>query len=153
MYFKSLDDTEGFFPLSENFHENGILKKTSAPAYLDSKIELDLKTKAKRLAQNLNFYGVLAFELFELLDGRIVFNEIAPRPHNSFHWTIEGCKTSQFQQLIRSLSGLPFGDISVIGRWHMRNILGHSKEELKRGYKSAGTVSYTHLTLPTSYAV
>ena len=84
------------------------------------------------MADHLEVVGLLAMELFLTQENTLIFNEIAPRPHNSFHWTIEGCKTSQFQQLIRSLSGLPFGDISVIGRWHMRNILGHSsKEELK----------------------
>ena len=75
MYFRSLDGSEGFFPLSENYHENGILKKTTAPTYLDSNIEIDIKTKAKKLAQNLNLYGVLAIELFELLDGSMVFNK------------------------------------------------------------------------------
>ena len=94
------------------------------------------------MADHLEVIGLLAMELFLTQENTLIFNEIAPRPHNSFHWTIEGCKTSQFQQLIRSLSGLPFGDISVIGRWHMRNILGHPKEELKGGYKSAG--KYVH---------
>ena len=94
------------------------------------------------MADHLEVVGLLAMELFLTQENTLIFNEIAPRPHNSFHWTIEGCKTSQFQQLIRSLSGLPFGDINVIGRWHMRNIIGHSKEEFTRGYKSAG--KYVH---------
>ena len=124
MYFKSLDGSEGFFPFSENYHENGILKKTSAPAYLDSNIEVEIKTKTKKLAQNLNLYGVLAIELFELLDGSIVFNEIAPRPHNSFHWTLNGCNSSQFDILVRTICGLPVKDVYCNGKWEMTNLIG-----------------------------
>ena len=124
MYFKSLDDSEGFFPLSENYHENGILKRTTAPAFLDPKIEIEIKTKTKILAQNLNLYGVVAIELFELLDGSIVFNEIAPRPHNSFHWTLDGCNSSQFDILIRTICGLPVKDVCCNGKWEMTNLIG-----------------------------
>ena len=124
MYFKSLDDSEGFFPLSENYHENGILKRTTAPAFLDPKIEIEIKTKTKILAQNLNLYGVVAIELFELLDGSIVFNEIAPRPHNSFHWTLDGCNSSQFDILIRTICGLPVKDVFCNGKWEMTNLIG-----------------------------
>ena len=124
MYFKSLDGSDGFFPISENYHEDGILKKTTAPAYLDPHIEIDLKTKAKKLAQNLNLYGVLAIELFELLDGSIVFNEIAPRPHNSFHWTLNGCNSSQFDILVRTICGLPVKDVECNGKWEMTNLIG-----------------------------
>ena len=124
MYFKSLDSSEGFFPISENYHEKGILKKTIAPAEIDEKIKIDLKTKTKILAENLNFYGVLALELFELLDGSIVFNEIAPRPHNSFHWTLNGCNSSQFDILIRTICGLPVKDVKCNGKWEMTNLIG-----------------------------
>ena len=124
MYFKSLDGSEGFFPLSENYHENGILKKTSAPAYLDLNIEIEIKTKAKKLAQNLNLFGVLAIELFELSDGSILFNEIAPRPHNSFHWTLNGCNSSQFDILVRTICGLPVKDVKSSGKWEMTNLIG-----------------------------
>ena len=132
MYFKSLDGSEGFFPLSENYHENGILKKTSAPAYLNSSIEIELKTKAKKLAQNLNLYGVLTIELFETLDGNVVFNEIAPRPHNSFHWTMDGLLCSQFNQLIRCVVGMPFGNVSIINKWEMINILSENYKDIPK---------------------
>ena len=124
MYFKSLDGSEGFFPLSENYHEDGILKRTTAPAFLDSKIEIEIKTKARILAKNLNLYGLIAIELFELLDGSIVFNEIAPRPHNSFHWTLNGCSSSQFDILIRTICGLPVKDVNYNGKWEMTNLIG-----------------------------
>ncbi len=128
MYFKSLDNSDGFFPISENSHKQGILNKTIAPAIIDNVIEKDLRLKTKELSHNLNFYGVLAIELFELLDGSILFNEIAPRPHNSFHWTMDGCDNSQFDILIRTICGLPVKDVECSGKWEMTNLIG---EEVK----------------------
>ena len=128
MYFKSFDNSDGFFPISENSHKQGILNKTIAPAIIDNVIEKDLRLKTKELSHNLNFYGVLAIELFELLDGSIVFNEIAPRPHNSFHWTMDGCDNSQFDILIRTICGLSVKDVECSGKWEMTNLIG---EEVK----------------------
>ena len=128
MYFKSFDNSDGFFPISENSHKQGILNKTIAPASIDNIIEKDLRLKTKELSHNLNFYGVLAIELFELLDGSILFNEIAPRPHNSFHWTMDGCDNSQFDILIRTICGLPVKDVACSGKWEMKNLIG---EEVK----------------------
>ena len=140
---RNIDGETIIFPPTINYHDRGILVHSTAPAILPSNVIKAGNDYIKTMADHLEVVGLLAMELFLTQENTLIFNEIAPRPHNSFHWTIEGCKTSQFQQLIRSLSGLPFGDISVIGRWHMRNILGHSsKEELKRGYKSAG--KYVH---------
>ncbi len=128
MYFKSFDNSDGFFPISENSHKQGILNKTIAPAIIDNVTEKDLRSKTKELSHNLNFYGVMAIELFELLDGSILFNEIAPRPHNSFHWTMEGCDNSQFDILIRTICGLPVKDVECSGKWEMTNLIG---EEVK----------------------
>jgi 5-(carboxyamino)imidazole ribonucleotide synthase len=136
MYFKSADNTDGFFPLSENIHQDGILKKTIAPAILNDTIKQDLKLKTKELSNNLNFYGILAIELFELVDGSIIFNEIAPRPHNSFHWTIDGCDNSQFDILVRTICGLPVKDVSYNGKWEMTNIIGDDIETLTDVYKN-----------------
>ena len=68
MYFKSTDNTDGFFPISENYHENGILKKTIAPSLLSKEIEDDLKLQTKTLCESLGLYGILAIELFELFE-------------------------------------------------------------------------------------
>jgi 5-(carboxyamino)imidazole ribonucleotide synthase len=130
MYFKSADNTDGFFPLSENIHEDGILKKTIAPTILKDTIKQSLKLKIKELSKNLNFYGILAIELFELFDGSIIFNEIAPRPHNSFHWTIDGCDNSQFDILVRAMCGLPVRDVNSNGKWEMTNIIGDDVNNL-----------------------
>ena len=139
---RNIDGETIIFPPTVNYHDRGILLHSTAPAILPSNVIEAGNNYIKTMADHLEVVGLLAMELFLTQENILIFNEIAPRPHNSFHWTIEGCKTSQFQQLIRSLSGLPFGDISVIGRWHMRNILGQSKEELIRGYKGAG--KYVH---------
>ena len=76
------------------------------------------------LAEAVNLNGILAMEAFVSHAGHIIFNEIAPRPHNSFHWTIEGCVTSQFAQLVRIIAGLGPGDTSARGSWQMDNLLG-----------------------------
>ena len=136
MYFKSTDNTDGFFPLSENFHENGILKKTIAPAILNDAIKDELKLKTKKLSENLNFYGIIAIELFELVDGSIIFNEIAPRPHNSFHWTLDGCENSQFDILIRTICGLPVKDVKCNTTWEMKNIIGNDANNLSEIYNN-----------------
>ena len=134
MYFKSQDGSDGYFPLSENHHENGILKKSMAPVKLDLSIEKELKLKTKQLAKNLNFYGILAIELFELQDGSLIFNEIAPRPHNSFHWTNEISGNSQFDILIRTICGLPVKNVSADSKWEMTNIIGEDLNHLKNIY-------------------
>ena len=136
MYFKSTDNTDGFFPLSENFHQNGILKKTNAPAIVNDEIKKSLKLKTKKLSENLKFFGILAIELFELVDGSIIFNEIAPRPHNSFHWTIDGCNNSQFDILIKTICGLPVKDVDCNTRWEMTNIIGDDINHLTNIYKN-----------------
>jgi len=74
----------------------------------------------------------LAIELFELLDGSILFNEIAPRPHNSFHWSMDGCDNSQFDILIRTICGLPVKDVKCNGKWEMTNILGEEVNNIGR---------------------
>jgi 5-(carboxyamino)imidazole ribonucleotide synthase len=84
----------------------------------------------KQLAEALDLVGLLALETFITADDRLRFNEIAPRPHNSFHWTIEGCASSQFTQLIRAVAGLPLGSTACYGRWQMDNLLGEDMPRL-----------------------
>ena len=118
------DGQHHHFPVSQNRHEAGILAQSVAPAPVlpllaDAAIEA-----TAALAGSLNLFGILAVEFFISRDGRLLFNEMAPRPHNSFHWTIEGCATSQFTQLARTLAGRPFGATHTYGRWQMDNLLG-----------------------------
>ena len=130
LYARSLNETECFFPLSENYHENGILKYTIAPAILDQELEIKLKLTVKKFAKLLNLKGLLTIELFQR-NNDFIFNEIAPRPHNSFHWTIEGCKNSQFDILVKSIMGQNINDQVVGEKWKMINLLGDEIENLK----------------------
>lgn len=120
------------FPASINHHENGILARSNAPAdpsILTSSLLAEGQDAVAALAEDLALTGLLAVEMFITDDG-LIFNEMAPRPHNSFHWTIEGTKTSQFAQLVRAITGLPFGSTEAMGQWQMDNILGQHMDVL-----------------------
>ena len=112
-----------------NTHQNGILYQSQAPAasaILPAHLAKQGKEACLALAEGLGVVGLLAVEMFITRDGRLLFNEMAPRPHNSYHWTIEGAATSQFTQLIRIAAGLGLGSCATHAntRWQMTNILG-----------------------------
>jgi 5-(carboxyamino)imidazole ribonucleotide synthase len=111
------------FPLAENRHTRGILDLTIAPARVPEPIAAEARALATRLASELRYVGVLAVEMF-IVGERLLFNEIAPRPHNSAHYTIDACRTSQFEQQVRVLCGLPLGDPSLHTPAVMVNLLG-----------------------------
>ena len=128
----------GVFPAALNTHKNGILATSIGPATgLDPTTLKDGADAAIALAEAVNLHGVLAMEAFVSHAGQIIFNEIAPRPHNSFHWTIEGCVTSQFAQLVRIIAGLGPGDTSARGSWQMDNLLGEDLHRLPALYADA----------------
>ncbi|MCB9958867.1 MAG: 5-(carboxyamino)imidazole ribonucleotide synthase [Rhodospirillaceae bacterium] len=117
------------YPAVENRHENHILKHTLAPAPDFEDRQEAAQAIAVRLIEGLDMVGVLAVEMFATTDGRLLVNELAPRPHNSGHWTIEGCRVSQFTNLVRALVGLPVADPGVRGRAEMVNLLGAEADE------------------------
>ncbi len=115
----------GCFPIAQNEHKDGILYRTHAPSPdADDVIIQKAQKAAFAIAEAVQLFGVLALEAFVTEDGEVIFNEIAPRPHNSFHWTIEGCITSQFTQTIRIISGAGAGDTTALGDFMMQNLLG-----------------------------
>lgn len=118
------DGQVAIYPMAENVHHNGILRYSMAPA---PGLSPDSQSQAERfitaLLNELGYVGVLALELFETADG-LIANEMAPRVHNSGHWTIEGAATSQFENHIRAISGQPLGDVSPRGVSCMINIIG-----------------------------
>ena len=118
------------FPASLNQHKDGILDQSVAPAALEDALIKAGTEAVTKLADALDLFGVMALECFITEDKRVLFNEIAPRPHNSFHWTIEGCATSQFTQLARVLAGMPFGSVNTYGRWQMDNLLGQHMQDV-----------------------
>ncbi len=113
-----------FFPVAENRHRNGILDISIVPAQVSAAVAERARDMAGHIAAGLDYVGVLAVEFFVLADGRIVFNEMAPRPHNSGHYTLDACATDQFQQQVRALAGLPLGDSQLLSPVVMVNILG-----------------------------
>jgi len=131
------------FPAAQNRHLNGILARSVAPAPVIPAVVEAAQTAAAALAESVNLVGLLAVEFFIATDGRLLFNEMAPRPHNSFHWTIEGCATSQFTQLARVLAGLGFGDTTAYGCWQMDNLLGQDMDRVPELLAQSG--AHLHL--------
>ena len=115
------------WPLTENWHEAGVLSASLAPATLDAKLAATAVDYARRIAETLDYVGVLALELF-VKDGHLLANEIAPRVHNSGHWTIEGAETSQFENHLRAVIGMPLGSTRALGRAAMLNWIGQMPE-------------------------
>ena len=111
------------FPVAENSHAGGILDVSIAPARIDGALAAEATEMAIGIAAELGYVGILGVELF-LSGGRLLVNEIAPRPHNSGHYTIDACVTSQFEQQVRILCGLPLGDARQHSRAVMVNLLG-----------------------------
>ncbi len=121
---RGLDDEVTTFPVSENHHANGILDVSIVPARVPAEIAADARSRAIDLAKKLDYRGVLCVEYFVVDDGRLLVNEIAPRPHNSGHYTIDACVTSQFEQQVRVMCSLPLGDTSLLCPAVMLNLLG-----------------------------
>ena len=111
-----------FYPLSANVHGGGILHYSTAP-FADAALERSARTYMKRVMDALAYVGVLTLEFF-VVNGRLVANEMAPRVHNSGHWTIEGCVTSQFENHLRAICDLPLGSTRALGHTAMINFLG-----------------------------
>ena len=111
------------WPLTENWHESGVLSASLAPAAVSESLATDAIHSARRIAEALDYVGVFALELF-VRDGCILANEIAPRVHNSGHWTIEGAETSQFENHLRAVLGLPLGNTRGLGLACMLNWIG-----------------------------
>jgi 5-(carboxyamino)imidazole ribonucleotide synthase len=112
------------YPLVENHHREGILRLSLAPAQqLDRALEHAAEDAARRVCDALQYVGVLAIEFFEH-EGRLLANEMAPRVHNSVHWTIEGAITSQFENHLRAVVGLPLGSTNALGCSAMLNLIG-----------------------------
>ncbi len=120
---RGLDGAEVTYGPIENTHRNGILDLSRVPARVPPAAAEAALAHTRTIADRLGYIGVLAVEWFVVSEG-VLFNEIAPRVHNSGHWTIEGAVTSQFENHIRAICGLPLGDPSPLGTVDMRNLIG-----------------------------
>jgi len=112
------------YPLAENVHRQNILHTTRVPAQVADTVRLRAGELGVALAEALEYCGIMAVELFLLEDDRLLINEIAPRPHNSGHFTFGACVTSQFEQHLRAICGLPLGDCTLLSPVVMMNLLG-----------------------------
>ena len=117
------------FPIGINEHRDGILRTTSVPADLGRATQDAAEQAGLKLAQQLDLVGLVTLELFVTRDGGVLANEMAPRPHNSGHWTIDACATSQFEQLVRAICGLPLGPVDVLAPSRMENLIGAEVED------------------------
>ncbi len=112
------------YPPVENRHRDHILAETIVPATLPEDQAEAAEDIARRLVEALDLVGLLAVEMFHTADGQLLVNELAPRPHNSGHWTLDACATSQFEQLVRAICGLPLGSVERHSDAVMTNLIG-----------------------------
>jgi 5-(carboxyamino)imidazole ribonucleotide synthase len=121
---RGADGSHATYVPVENQHRNHILDQTIAPARIGADQAMKAEAIARHVAQQLELLGVLAVEMFVTRDGQVLVNELAPRPHNSGHWTIDACATSQFEQLVRAICGLPLGSPERHADAVMKNLIG-----------------------------
>ena len=121
---RGVDGKMALYPPVENRHKHHILDETIAPARLAAATVAQAEDTARRIAEALDLVGLLAVELFVTEDDNVLVNELAPRPHNSGHWTIDACVTSQFEQFVRAVCGLPLGSTAYHSGAVMKNLIG-----------------------------
>jgi len=122
------NDQTAFYPLIENHHRGGILRLSLAPApNLPAALQKEAERAAQAVLETLGYVGVLCIEFFEM-DGKLLANEMAPRVHNSGHWSIEGAVTSQFENHLRAILGYPLGSTAAVGASAMLNLIGELPE-------------------------
>lgn len=119
------------YPPVHNTHKNHILHETIAPAPISDALAKKAESMARTLAEGLKLVGILAVEMFVCGDELLV-NELAPRPHNSGHWTMDACKTSQFEQVIRAICGLPLGSTEMLYPAKMLNLIGDDINDIEK---------------------
>ncbi len=141
------DGKTAVFPVCENIHRHHILDVTLAPARVAEGVAHEARELACAVAQSLDLVGLLAVEMFLRGNGELIINEVAPRPHNSGHWTIEGCVTSQFEQHVRAVCGLPLGGTGILRPSAMVNLLGDVWSEGEPDWAMALAEPSVHLHL------
>ncbi|MFC5713903.1 5-(carboxyamino)imidazole ribonucleotide synthase [Thalassorhabdus alkalitolerans] len=141
---RSTNGETATFPLGENIHVHNILHQTIVPARVEAQVKDKAETIALQLAEHIKLVGTLAVEMFLTEEDTIYVNELAPRPHNSGHYTINACETSQFAQHIRAICGLPLGKTDLLKPAVMTNILG---EDLPKVLDHVQDIRDAHLHL------
>jgi 5-(carboxyamino)imidazole ribonucleotide synthase len=121
------------YPMAENEHEEGMLRTTKVPAPGSSAVAERAATLATQVIDRLEGVGVFCLELFQLPSGELLINEIAPRPHNSGHYTLDACSVSQFEQQVRALCGMPLGEVRLLSPAVMVNLIGDDAAVVIKG--------------------
>jgi 5-(carboxyamino)imidazole ribonucleotide synthase len=119
------------YPPVENRHEDGILRQTTVPADVSPDVAAEATALAERLVSSLEGLGLFCLELFLMKDGTLFINEVAPRPHNSGHYTLDACTVSQFEQQVRAVCGLPLGEVRLLSPAAMINLIGDEIERVR----------------------
>ena len=132
------------FPVGRNIHRDGILDLSIVPAAADAEVLARMKAQSERFMRSCGYEGILAIEYF-IRGGEIYFNEMAPRPHNSGHYTIEGCTTNQFRELVRYLVGEPLQEPRLVAPTVMKNILGQDLEAARAVEREGRPDVYVHI--------
>jgi 5-(carboxyamino)imidazole ribonucleotide synthase len=135
---RGLDGTHATYVPVENQHKHHILDVTIAPAKVPTPVVMKAEAVATHIAQKIDLVGVLAVEMFVERNGGVLVNELAPRPHNSGHWTIDACLTSQFEQLVRAICGLPLGSPERHSDAVMKNLIGADVDQWRDILKDPG---------------
>jgi len=133
LVIRAVDGTSVVYPTAENEHEDGILRTTIVPARIPAPLAEQAGGLARQVIERLNGIGVFCLELFQLPDGKLLVNEIAPRPHNSGHYTLDACSVSQFEQQVRAICDLPLGEVRLITPAAMVNLIGDDAAIVTRG--------------------
>lgn len=141
---RAVDGTVAAFDPGENEHEAGILRRTTIPAQSSAATLAAAKDIAARILDALGYVGVIGVEFFETAEGDLLVNEIAPRVHNTGHWTIEACATDQFQQHIKAVCGWTLGDPSRHSDAVMENLIGDEAHEWARIAAEAGVALHLY---------
>ena len=129
---RARDGEIAVYPLTESHHENGILRRASAPARASPRVIASAERIAATILAALDYVGVMGIELFERDDGALLVNEFAPRVHNTGHWTLDGCEVDQFEQHIRAVAGWPLGPTAATHHVEMTNLLGDEANDWEK---------------------
>jgi len=144
---RGLDGATSIFPVCENVHTRHILDLTMAPARITRAVAEEARGLASRIANELDLVGVLAVEMFLREDGSLMVNELAPRPHNSGHFSFDACVTSQFEQQLRAVCGLPLGSTRLLRPAAMANLLGDLWSSREPDWHAAAAFPFVKLHL------
>ncbi|MGD8191791.1 5-(carboxyamino)imidazole ribonucleotide synthase [Brevibacillus ginsengisoli] len=142
---RNLSGEVASFPVAQNIHVNNILHLSLVPAPISSEVTERARQIAEELAGKLNVVGLIAVEMFLTDDGKLYVNELAPRPHNSGHYTMDACVTSQFEQHVRCICNLPLGSTKLLTPVVMVNILGEHLDAILQNVDKLPTSSKLHL--------